>query len=70
MCSRKAQKVSPRYDQALKLRKDAPQGKEYASPSKIITKNTLMDVTNPTCVVRPSNHVRKVSKSDDKGGCS
>jgi hypothetical protein len=52
MCSRNAQKVSPRYDQALKSRKDAPQGKEDASPSQIITKNTLMVVINPTHVGR------------------
>jgi hypothetical protein len=66
MCSNNAQKVSPRYDQALKSRKDAPQGKEDASPSKIITKNTLMVVIKPTCVGRTSNHVRNTSKSDEK----
>jgi hypothetical protein len=69
MCSRNAQKVSPSYDQALKSRKYAPKGKKDASPSQIITKNTPMAIINPTCVDRPSNHARNISKSDEKGGC-
>jgi hypothetical protein len=47
MCSRNPQKDSPRYYQALKSSKGALQGKEDASPSQIITKNTHMVVINP-----------------------
>jgi len=66
MCSRNAQKVPPRYYQALKSRKYDLQGKEGVSPSQIVTKNTHMVVVNPTLVDRPSNHARKISKSDKK----
>jgi hypothetical protein len=66
MCSRNSQKESPRYDQALKSSKDAPQGKEDASPSQIITKNTHMAMINPTHVGHPSNHVKDISKSDER----
>jgi hypothetical protein len=62
MCSRNAQKVSPRYDQALKSSKYAPQGKEDASPSQIITKNTHMVVINPHMWVDPQimqKHLQK-----------
>jgi hypothetical protein len=47
-----------------------PQGKEDASPSQAITKNTPMPVINPTHVGQSSNHARNISKSDEKGWCS
>jgi hypothetical protein len=65
MFSRNSQKESPRYDQALKSSKDAPRGKEDASPSQIITKNTHMAIINPTHVGWPSNHVKETSKSEE-----
>jgi hypothetical protein len=70
MCSRNAQKVSLRYNQSLKSRKYALHGKEDASPRQIITKNILMTIIKPRHVDRPSNHVRNISKSDEKGGFS
>jgi hypothetical protein len=69
MSSRNAQKVSPRCEQALKSSKYSPQGKEYSSPSQVITKITLMSVIKSTSVGQPSNHVRNISKRDEKGGC-
>jgi hypothetical protein len=58
--------LHPWYDQALKSSKDAPQGKEDASPSQIITKNTNMAIINPTRVGLPSNHVNDTSKSEER----
>jgi hypothetical protein len=60
--------LPPKYDQTIKSRKDAPQGKEYISPSQIITKITPMALINHTCFVRPSNNASNISKSDEKGG--
>jgi hypothetical protein len=70
ICSRNAQKVSPRFEQAIKSSKGSPKGKEYSSPSQIITKNTFMVSINPTHVDQPSNLVRNIFKSDEKEVCS
>ena len=42
--------------------------KEDAYPSQMVTKNTPMDVINPTHVGQPSNRARNISKNDEKGG--